>query len=61
MADIERAREHIREFKEVRYIFGPKVLGAQGPVTAELGKGTALNYDIFSPVLEVLYDSVGKP
>lgn len=47
MADIERARQLMREFQGDKYVFGSGVLGQVGKLAAELGKRAAFVYDVF--------------
>ena len=56
MADFDRARALLREFKGNKYIHGLDVLSQVGPATAELGKRAALVCDAF-PGAEVF---IGK-
>jgi alcohol dehydrogenase len=56
MADFDKARALLREFKGNKYIHGLDVLSQVGPATAELGKRAALVCDSF-PGAEVF---IGK-
>ncbi len=61
MADFDRARELLREFKGGRYLHGSGVLPRIGPMTAKLGKRAALVHDGFpgaEPFVRVLKGSL---
>jgi alcohol dehydrogenase len=63
MADFDKARALLRQFKEDSYIFGDTVLSRVGEVAAGTGKNAAIVHDTFKGsenFVKVIVDSLSK-